>query len=76
MEEGLSPYGWAISPMRDGTFTVTHSGGFYVMGFPTFAEAAVWLQHYLLADLDRQSRERIARDAILAQMEPYRGPTQ
>jgi hypothetical protein len=67
--------GWTIVTLPSGVVACCHSGGFYVSGFDSKAEAAVWLGHYLLGqqieELRQARRTERARLRILAEMKPH-----
>jgi hypothetical protein len=63
--------GWLVYASEDGTFGLAHSAGWYIVGFESRAEAVVWLQGYLVAQTFQMRQERLARDRMLAELEPH-----
>lgn len=62
--------GWVIYETGGNGYGVVHSSGFFVVGFGDRAEAALWLQDYMLRRADLQYRHERARERILVRMQP------
>lgn len=61
--------GWVIYP-TGGEWGLIHTSGFMVAGFGDRAEAAFWLQDFLLRRTAQEQQHERARERILARMRP------